>query len=693
MTRFIPEQTPSALRAIPRAADLNAAARMPLADPLWMLLAQVRMGEFEGLDMGTPAMIRVEGESNRLTATRAPDGGIGTYDPMLAPLEPRAEGDASAKFSAWGPEPLALSREIKRILRAAGLTAETRAAFVRAFPLPPPDVDPAVEPALSTIELHVAGRVPNGMLVMDSMTNSDVVVRAALADGGATLDQVDAVMVGLGTLFRRLGAHGPGLGTGGGRTWSDATLDHGLDALAPTGAVNAADNPVLALQPDERAALADALRGTLIPDFGDLREVELEAVLNPQTGLAAGVISAAHSAGLTLRLPDRVQADVLRLSGLSGGPLEWWDADLAPAERRPADDVGGPAAPLDRVAIPTAVSYPGMPLPRLWSVEDPGAQYGHLDPAPEDLARLVVAQFALGGARDWMTVPLALAAGSLTRLGRVTLRDVFGRDWAVDLPVPGPDDPFCIGGLTRTVGGVDPVLYVPPVLPAHLRGAPVERVDISRDPGANLVWAAEVRAPDATTGLSVDRVEQEAAKPVPATPDRAPVDATMAYDIATRVAANLFPLDMPPEPDPSAPRQLVRAALLDAARDAPAVPSGAILSGMGAVDDESVPPTGLRLERSDLRTRWVGGRVQEWTARRRSPRLPDRVASGLRFDGLEPLGGFARANPVPGGRVSLRDALSYIDGPPEAGRLTSAAGTDPGSGIRAALAALALRRD
>ncbi|MBJ3762435.1 hypothetical protein ILP92_06720 [Maribius pontilimi] len=647
-----PEQLAASLVPLDRDPDPARAARMPVADPLWFLLRQAEMGEFAARDVGTPALLRLEGESNTFTATRAgPTERPAPYDPRVMPLEMRVGRDeGAAPLRHWDTRRLSLGREIARLLRDAGLPPEVRKAVAERFPLPTPS-DPRVGKAARAVALHRGGRGFDGVGLLDMVRNApidDILIAAGIAVGDPAIAVVQEGLSGL--LREELNRS-----EAGAPTWRDASLDHEAEILVPQG--NA--EPIILARPDilTDGVVTDVagIGPIMMPGVGVLGGIDLGALLGGQGSTLPDISD--------LILPDLVptRLAVLRINDHRSGPLDWWDMDFSTEASLPAAEAPRPAPPFEVTAIPVAARFPGMPLARLWSVEPPETNYGHLDPAPEDLARLVVAEFALGGARNWFIAPFGVLAGSVTRMRRVVFRDTFGRE-AEAREVPAEDGRFVFcRNVSATDGRPETALVVSPVLPHHHRGPVIERVDLVRDPGANLVWAVEAQAPDAATGLTVDRTEQVLAAPRPPDVRRAPTEAQMAYRIAGDVPENRFPYEMPPDLDH---RKLVRARLFDAPRNAAADPSGEILRAPSPINDEAVPPGGVRIERAPIRVRWTGGSVRAWTTRERLPRKPQLGSSGLRFDTLSPVNrGFEALDTE--FRISFRDVASYAADAPQ----------------------------
>ncbi len=66
-----------------------------------------------------------------------------------------------------------------------------------------------------------------------------------------------------------------------------------------------------------------------------------------------------------------------------------------------------------RTTIPAPVTYRGMPAARFWEFEDARVDFGAVDAAPQDLARMLLVEFAITYGNDWFVMPIDLDVGSL----------------------------------------------------------------------------------------------------------------------------------------------------------------------------------------------------------------------------------------------------------------------------------------
>lgn len=348
-----------------------------------------------------------------------------------------------------------------------------------------------------------------------------------------------------------------------------------------------------------------------------------------------------------------VQADlpggrvVLRADEYPGGRLDWHafsadtSADLGPpSDPRPADA-------LVHTLLPTRVHYRGMPADRFWEVEDAAIRFGGLQTGRTDLARLLLAEFALTYGNDWFVIPVDLPVGSIASISSLAVTDTFGETTSVPAAADADWRAYRLTAEDATVAHVQNLLFLPPVLLETQESEPVEEVALFRDEMANVVWGVERRVQGAA-GAAVDRYE-EAQRALAAGEEQHVVtdigDAELLYRLATRVPDHWHPfVPVRPvgAPVASGAVQLQRRALVRVHPDGtsePIEPRGRLLTAADplVLEEEEVPRDGALVTRSFQLARWVDGRVLLWSGRRKRPGTGE-GSSGLRFDVVVPAG-------------------------------------------------------
>lgn len=76
---------------------------------------------------------------------------------------------------------------------------------------------------------------------------------------------------------------------------------------------------------------------------------------------------------------------------------------------------------------PTRIEVAGCSS-RWWAFENGSVNFGAMDVAKPDLAKLLIMEFALIYGDDWFSVPASVAVGSLVKIDQLSVRNVFGED-------------------------------------------------------------------------------------------------------------------------------------------------------------------------------------------------------------------------------------------------------------------------
>ena len=363
---------------------------------------------------------------------------------------------------------------------------------------------------------------------------------------------------------------------------------------------------------------------------------------------------------------------VLLAPGYGGGHLDWPDFVV---EQGAALPPAASAAEVVATMVPAPVSYPGMPAARWWEFEDADVSFGAVGAAPEDLARMLLVEFASVYGSDWFLAPLDLAVGSLCRLRSLVVTDTFGVRTLVR-PASAVDGAAAGWGLFRlsaqTAAGAPgqpaDLLFLPPALGPSLESAPIEEVLLMRDETANMAWGVE-RVVAGPLGRPIDRFEQ-----LQAARRRAELDggssgpaplAELVYRLRSEVPANWIPFVRVEQPAGSGSFWLSRSAIDGVA------PLGHVLGSDGPLRlfEEEVPRSGTRVTRAWQYARWADGSSHLWVGRHRGAGRGE-GSSGLRYDTLEPGVPAAQGPPGPVGP----QGPPGIPGPPGAAGPAGSAG-------------------
>jgi hypothetical protein len=343
-------------------------------------------------------------------------------------------------------------------------------------------------------------------------------------------------------------------------------------------------------------------------------------------------------------LSDRER--VLTASEYTEGTLDWYSFDLAPDATLGAavSDPGGEPVAVLHAGPPTPLSYPGMPSARYWEFEDAAVDFGETaeELAGENLATLLLIEFAIAYSNDFYLVPVDVTVGSVCRIRSLVVTDCFGRRTLVR-PAADRDEPesrFRLFELTApTAATRERLLVLPPTLGPSLESGAIEEVTFFRDEAANLVWAVE-RVAAGPGGQPRDRTEayherrrQEELAAAAAAPElpTTGADADLRYRLRSSLPDHWFPLLAARDRDGSVRLGLSTVPLGDGSPGPP--PWGRVLGELAdvAVPEEEVPRAGAQVTRSWQYARWTDGRQRLWVGRRKRAGRGE-GASGLQFD-------------------------------------------------------------
>ncbi len=213
-------------RVEPRPAtdDILSPLQAKIRDPLWMLTRQWQLGEFLGVDSGSPAWVRLTERVGSMTDWIRADG---TTTPLAAaPLEEQLESEPFTPDLATRVE---LGQILSRLLSDAGADdASFRAVYaVGATPVDPSD------PVEAQLRRVCAGRAIDGVAAYVAIKSADVLVPSAPA---ATIQAFVAWVEGA------LGAIGS---VGDAPAWQPARLEYSasVSATAESGTATLAVSP------------------------------------------------------------------------------------------------------------------------------------------------------------------------------------------------------------------------------------------------------------------------------------------------------------------------------------------------------------------------------------------------------------------------------------------------------------------
>jgi hypothetical protein len=560
----------------PRGGTLTPSLEASIFDPAWMLARQWQLAEFRGQDAAFPVQVSFTVNAQPLAATQPPEGhtaGPAGQYPLEATVWPEPPTTLTSGASAE------FGAELVRLLTEQGCSPASISSIIGNYPLaePPPG---AADPQGMAFLALLAGRLPDATQVEPLMRE---------AAGGTV----------------------PG--------------SLGVASDDETAVINAAKDWVAEL--DSFALSTPQPADTWQPSR-----------LEHQFSVTAGSPSGAPFSLATASWPGRL--------------LEWSDFDIPaqanvpppatlPALPEPDSATGTVADPatgtVSGTGPPHPLTYPGAPNRRYWTFEDGNFNLATVTVSPDDLARMLIVEFASVYANDWYMLPIQLPYGALHRIDQLTITNSFDETENLDpvaLSIPAfgsapagtPD--WCLfrntvtepDGSTANLNG----LLLLPGAAAVQASPPVEEVVLIRDDTADLGWAVEHTVLGADD-RPLDRYSAAAQQtPLATTPPPADDGSAVRYLLETDVPVYCFPL----VPDPSGQPELDLLVLQRVGTDGQphdVLPQGQLLPQLlpppqppQSLFDQELPAEGTTIRRRRYLIRGYDGEPLLWTGRERT---------------------------------------------------------------------------
>lgn len=326
------------------------------------------------------------------------------------------------------------------------------------------------------------------------------------------------------------------------------------------------------------------------------------------------------------------------------GELDWYDFDTKMGETLGAGQdrqAGINPLPLTRTLIPAPATYRGMPASRWWEFEDAAVDFGAVDAEPDDLARMLLVDFAITYGNDWFVIPVDVPVGSICKINSLVVTDSFGVRTLIPSIERSTHPASSHWRMFRNTGNADTPtsLFLAPTLKRTLESRPLDEVLLLRDEMANLAWGVE-RVAEGVSGRPLNRQDDDLARrsrrePATVAPSN---DGALTWRLSTDVPGYWIPLiPVQVQPGQRAIRFRRGATLRQDGTLQPQRALSAILApSLGPLDifEEEIPREGARVTRSYQYARWFDNRPLLWIGRRKTVGRGE-GSSGLRFDVAE----------------------------------------------------------
>ncbi|MBS0167588.1 hypothetical protein ACYX34_00970 [Nitrospira sp. CMX1] len=326
------------------------------------------------------------------------------------------------------------------------------------------------------------------------------------------------------------------------------------------------------------------------------------------------------------------------------GELDWYDFDVKMGETLGANEdrtSGVNPLPITRTTIPAPVTYRGMPASRWWEFEDASVDFGAVESDPDDLARMLLVDFAITYGNDWFVIPVDVPVGSICRIHSLVITDTFG----VRTLIPSIDRSTHPASshwrMFKNSGNADTPtnLFLAPTLKRTMESQPLDDVLFLRDEMANLAWGVE-RIAEGASGRPLNRRDDKLARRTrnqPSTSEPSS-DGALTWRLSTEVPGYWIPLIPVQIQGNQHAIRLRRGTVLrqdGSLKPQPAI-SQILKPSAGPLDifEEEIPREGARVTRSFQYARWFNGSPLLWIGRRKTVGRGE-GSSGLRFDVAE----------------------------------------------------------
>lgn len=436
-----------------RSNDFSRGIEARTADPLWLLTRQWQTGEFQGEDAGSPLEVSLNYSTQSIDSIRL--GEAGDVEPLPdLPLEALVEQE---QWNMDWRSRVQIGQAFERCIRKLdGMSTEDIGRIIRnyrvTYPLQAPTDQERVDIDNSTQRFidFMVGRVIDGRKLLRQIGKNDLI-----QSEGLSIDQFNALKT---------------------------TFDYWCSKIH--------------MQPD-----------TFTSPAWRPQQLHYQFELNPPPPPGPEEGDAGSESDTEAQTPV-TQKTRLIARDYRSGDLDWYTFSTT-GETQESEEQEIWESPEQFLPLrwkPSRLSVAGT-SPRWWAFEDAATNFGAMDVAKPDLAKLALMEFVLIYGDDWFTFPLQVDMPKLVRIDDLWVVDVFNKK----TPIPSVrcktieegHDPWQVFTIHKepneTEDGdydagdcaLDDILFIPQVTGFRRESKPQEEVRFIRDEGANMVWGIE----------------------------------------------------------------------------------------------------------------------------------------------------------------------------------------------------------
>jgi hypothetical protein len=573
------------LEGSPRTLDFTRCLRAEVRDPLWLLTRQWQFGEFQGEDAASCVTSRIAYQHEAIDRLAFREGNAFEFEFAEMPLETRVEREGiPLTVEKPGGEifsdvlfAVQWGKQFLRLLRAAGLQAHYP-SYLTKYPIRvlPDRLDvngpTGQDPDAEQIRAAVGSRIADGVAIAREVANGKHDLWLA------TLGEGDELQL------------------------QQIAADFAADCFKKF--------KRLFTQPDDATDSA-----------------WLKNRLEYQFSVGGQPLA-------------KEEQTVLFAEQYHQGHLDWYSFDSVSDRKSVRDPEPEPVPITEKVEsfLPANVRFKGQPQPRFWEMEETQTDFGKIETSTTGLLHMMLAEFGLIYSNDWFMLPHPMPINTVCEIRGILVDDTFGRHTFIRPAGRGRESAWqrwAMFHLTER-GRVTPDanrFYLVPAVGKVLESEPLERVNFMRDEMANMVWGVENIIPSQIgKGMSGYETSPTAEPPPPRTITDEKVK--IRYVLGTTVPKNWIPFIAVHAEGSVSEVRLQRARMVGGEP-----PRGWILREPLSpyfVEEEEVPRTGVYVDRSWQRARWIGGRTFIWVGRRKTAGRGEGW-SQLVFDQIEDL--------------------------------------------------------
>lgn len=427
-----------------RSNDISRGIQARIADPLWMLARQWQVGEFQGEDAGSPIEIELD-YSTQGVDTFAVTDQTHSYDPEDIPLETLVERE-SQKVD-WRNR-VKLGQQVERSIRAnlPDQAQDIITEYRTLFPLHIPQNEEwdALDYATQQFLSFMKNRVLDGKKLLRVYNKK----MSPLADG--TKNSLNIVLGNIAEQYKKICSQPA---SDSEKAWCSEKLNYRFKLNKPEREQESAS---LNIRPD-------------VPGKFNIGQPYRPTDENDPATLKTQLIAPNYR----------------------NGNLDWYTVSLNGQVKNNWQQQEAIVRTPMRLRV-------GNTSLRWWALEDARTNFGDLDVAKPDLAKLALMEFTLIYGDDWYSVPIPVKMSNLVKIDNLTLSNVFGETEEIEPARKiegGQDKRWDMYSIChyRNPDDVpdDAILFIPPSAGFREESDPLEEVHFLRDEGANMVWAIE----------------------------------------------------------------------------------------------------------------------------------------------------------------------------------------------------------